>query len=270
MKLTNPDLSISDANALFQRIDQDGNHCISFIEFLAAALDPSEVDANEIKQAFRLIDREEKGYISRDDVWRILDTTNVQDLEALNTNHNNNYNKSSGTSTTAASYNSATGANNSGFHGGYGTGGGGGGGGGAYAEPHPYTHPQITLSSLGSAAGLVGPAGAFVAGLMTQTSRRSSSAGSLGSNLSSEAALEMRNKKLEQRIDEIMLQADVNNDGVIRLAPCFFFLFLFFVSYSILLKIIALNWSVTTSLCSRCRVEMQRTECWARIISILA
>lgn len=32
-------------------------------------------------QAFRLIDRDDKGYISREDVHRILCTTNVQDLE---------------------------------------------------------------------------------------------------------------------------------------------------------------------------------------------
>jgi hypothetical protein len=106
MKLTNPDLTSMQTNDLFQRIDQDGNHCISFIEFLAATLDPDDVDANELKQvrvhvglfqctcvpdlycaflpylqAFRLIDHENKGYISRDDVYRILCTTNVEDLE---------------------------------------------------------------------------------------------------------------------------------------------------------------------------------------------
>jgi hypothetical protein len=50
MKLMNPDLTSMQTNDLFQRIDQDGNHCISFIEFLAATLDPDDVDANELKQ----------------------------------------------------------------------------------------------------------------------------------------------------------------------------------------------------------------------------
>jgi len=50
MKLINPDLTQFQANTLFERIDQDENHCISFIEFLAATLDPREVDLREIKQ----------------------------------------------------------------------------------------------------------------------------------------------------------------------------------------------------------------------------
>lgn len=50
MRQLNPDLSMAQTNALFQRIDQDGNHTISFIEFLAAALDPKDVDRNEMKQ----------------------------------------------------------------------------------------------------------------------------------------------------------------------------------------------------------------------------
>lgn len=50
MKLMNPDLSAAQTNSLFERIDQDENHCISFIEFLAATLDPKEVDLREMKQ----------------------------------------------------------------------------------------------------------------------------------------------------------------------------------------------------------------------------
>lgn len=50
MQLMNPNLTAAQTNALFQRIDQDENHCISFIEFVAATLDPRDVDANEMKQ----------------------------------------------------------------------------------------------------------------------------------------------------------------------------------------------------------------------------
>lgn len=55
MKHMNPDLSSAQTNALFQRMDQDENHCISFIEFLAAALDPKDVDLNEMKQVRALV-----------------------------------------------------------------------------------------------------------------------------------------------------------------------------------------------------------------------
>lgn len=50
MKLMSPDLSSVQVGALFERIDQDENHCISFIEFLAATLDPKDVDLHETKQ----------------------------------------------------------------------------------------------------------------------------------------------------------------------------------------------------------------------------
>lgn len=50
MKLMSPDLSSVQVGSLFERIDQDENHCISFIEFLAATLDPKDVDLHETKQ----------------------------------------------------------------------------------------------------------------------------------------------------------------------------------------------------------------------------
>ena len=48
MKQLNPDMTPIQANAMFHRFDQDENLNISFIEFLAVALDPKEVDNNEL------------------------------------------------------------------------------------------------------------------------------------------------------------------------------------------------------------------------------
>lgn len=45
-----PDSSVSEVAALFDRTDQDGNRSISFIEFLAATLDPKDLEMHEIKQ----------------------------------------------------------------------------------------------------------------------------------------------------------------------------------------------------------------------------
>lgn len=207
MKLMNPDLSLTQTNSLFERIDQDENHCISFIEFLAATLDPKEVDVHEMKQAFRLIDRENKGYISRDDVWRILGTTNVEDFEQIqdqSKNNNNNANNSGTTSagltspalsqsssqtqaTGQAALSAATANHNTQTN-----------------NTHPVTHTNMNISMALSAAVGVG-------------SRRTLSINGSGrTQPSGEDLTDQRNRKLELRIDEIMEQADLNNDGVIR------------------------------------------------------
>lgn len=206
MKLMNPELTSTQTNDLFQRIDQDGNYCISFIEFLAAALDPAEVDASELKEAFRLIDHENKGYISREDVHRILCTTNVEDFEYAQEQ----------TRATAGAFICAlleafffsTSAE--------------------HHQSHFTDHSSYFVSAClqtghsGSYSTLVtashASAGAGFAGLSSNFTRRSSMEGS-GSGRSTQAmddAIELRSKRLEQRIDEIMEQADVNKDGVIR------------------------------------------------------
>mmetsp|Transcript_6780 Transcript_6780/g.10203 ORF Transcript_6780/g.10203 Transcript_6780/m.10203 type:complete len:675 (+) Transcript_6780:123-2147(+) len=72
---TEPSMPEEDINVLFDAIDQDGNGQISFLEFVAAMIDPREVDINEVNQAFRLLDLDNKGYITHADLYRLLATT---------------------------------------------------------------------------------------------------------------------------------------------------------------------------------------------------
>jgi calcium-dependent protein kinase len=46
----NPNMTKRDVDALFDAIDQDGNKQISFLEFVAAMVDPRDVDVKEINQ----------------------------------------------------------------------------------------------------------------------------------------------------------------------------------------------------------------------------
>ena len=55
-----PDL----ANQLFENIDANHDKQISFSEFLAATLDPREVQISELNKAYELLDSEKKGYIT--------------------------------------------------------------------------------------------------------------------------------------------------------------------------------------------------------------
>lgn len=50
IKATEPGMTDSDIDHLFEAIDQDGNQQISFLEFVAAMVDPREVDIGEINQ----------------------------------------------------------------------------------------------------------------------------------------------------------------------------------------------------------------------------
>jgi len=66
-------LSPEDADTLFQAIDVNNDRQISFTEFLAATLDPREVDVNELNKAFELLDIDKKGHITVSDLQRVLD-----------------------------------------------------------------------------------------------------------------------------------------------------------------------------------------------------
>jgi calcium-dependent protein kinase len=80
MKAVDPTLSQGDIKSLFDAMDLDGDGEVSFIEFVAATIDPREVDYQEMNQAFRLLDADGKGYITREDLHRVLDTSNKDDL----------------------------------------------------------------------------------------------------------------------------------------------------------------------------------------------
>jgi calcium-dependent protein kinase len=75
--MTETDVS-GDVNTLFDMIDIDGNNQISFLEFVAATIDPRSVDIQDLNHAFRLIDKEQKGYISLEDFQNILRTVSPQ------------------------------------------------------------------------------------------------------------------------------------------------------------------------------------------------
>ncbi len=72
MKSVSPDLSNNDIDQLFVAIDVDNDHQISFTEFLAATMDPREVDMDELSKAFKLLDVDNKGYLTTDDFYRVL------------------------------------------------------------------------------------------------------------------------------------------------------------------------------------------------------
>lgn len=74
MRMTEPNTTEDDANVIFDAIDQDNNQEISFLEFVASMIDSRNVNVNEINQAFNLLDKEGKGYISHKDLFRMLAT----------------------------------------------------------------------------------------------------------------------------------------------------------------------------------------------------
>ena len=74
MKTVDPTLSDTDIDVIFEAIDMDDNKEISFLEFVAATVDPREVDIQELNQAFRLLDRDGKGFITQEDLLRVMAT----------------------------------------------------------------------------------------------------------------------------------------------------------------------------------------------------
>lgn len=57
-------MSKETADKLFEAIDANHDEQISFSEFLAATLDPREVQIGELNKAFEMLDLEKKGYIT--------------------------------------------------------------------------------------------------------------------------------------------------------------------------------------------------------------
>jgi Ca2+-binding EF-hand superfamily protein len=67
-----PDLSTDELDQLFKAIDVDNDNTVSFTEFLAATIDPRSVNMEDLAKAFRLIDADNKGYITVEDICRVL------------------------------------------------------------------------------------------------------------------------------------------------------------------------------------------------------
>ena len=66
-----PELTQLDLEKLFNIIDYDKNQSISYTEFLAATLDPRELDIGELNKAFKLFDEDGNGYISKDEMRKV-------------------------------------------------------------------------------------------------------------------------------------------------------------------------------------------------------
>lgn len=68
-------LSEDDVDAVFNAIDVNGDNEISFTEFLAATLDPRDFDTMAINSAFEVLDVDKKGFITAEDMERVLAVT---------------------------------------------------------------------------------------------------------------------------------------------------------------------------------------------------
>lgn len=72
MQVLAPDLTTNDVMNLFDIIDIDNDGGISYTEFLAATLDPRGIDLVELSEAFNLMDADGNGYITVDEIRKVL------------------------------------------------------------------------------------------------------------------------------------------------------------------------------------------------------
>ena len=68
-------ISADESLEMFEAMDVNVSETVSFNEFVAATIDPREVDIKVINNVFRMMDVEEKGYIDQNDIIRLLVTT---------------------------------------------------------------------------------------------------------------------------------------------------------------------------------------------------
>lgn len=71
-------INVNDCNDMFDAMDVNMSETVTFNEFVAATIDPREVDIKVINNVFRIIDVKEKGYIDQEDLIRLLETTTDQ------------------------------------------------------------------------------------------------------------------------------------------------------------------------------------------------
>eukprot|EP00602_Paraphysomonas_sp_CaronLab_P000596 CAMPEP_0185023354 /NCGR_PEP_ID=MMETSP1103-20130426/6035_1 /TAXON_ID=36769 /ORGANISM="Paraphysomonas bandaiensis, Strain Caron Lab Isolate" /LENGTH=732 /DNA_ID=CAMNT_0027555911 /DNA_START=177 /DNA_END=2375 /DNA_ORIENTATION=+ len=70
-------LSEDDIDCIFKAVDANGDNQISFTEFLAATLDPRDFDIQALNTAFQILDTDQKGYITFNDMERVLSVTSA-------------------------------------------------------------------------------------------------------------------------------------------------------------------------------------------------
>jgi calcium-dependent protein kinase len=81
-----PELTVDDVDRLFDIVDIDKNQQISYTEFLVATMDPREVDIEEFNKAFRLLDEDGNGYITKDELRKVVKQMLQQAMENSNKN----------------------------------------------------------------------------------------------------------------------------------------------------------------------------------------
>jgi Ca2+-binding EF-hand superfamily protein len=52
-------------------VDANDDKAISFSEFVAATLDPKDIDLGELSAAFNLIDEDGNGYITANELYKV-------------------------------------------------------------------------------------------------------------------------------------------------------------------------------------------------------
>jgi calcium-dependent protein kinase len=78
-----PELSKQDIEYLFDIIDIDKDAGISYTEFLAATLNPRDIDVGDLNKAFKLMDTDGNGYITFDELINMLNVRPDTDDGAL-------------------------------------------------------------------------------------------------------------------------------------------------------------------------------------------
>jgi calcium-dependent protein kinase len=72
INIISPTLSFNDIQKIFEVIDFDGDKSISYTEFLAATLDPREIDIGDLNRAFSLMDQDGNGFITFNEIRKVL------------------------------------------------------------------------------------------------------------------------------------------------------------------------------------------------------
>jgi calcium-dependent protein kinase len=73
-----PKLTAKVVDSKFDRVDQEGNGLVSFLEFVAAVLDVKELSKEQLNYAFHSLDEGSKGFITEEDIKRVLITNNTK------------------------------------------------------------------------------------------------------------------------------------------------------------------------------------------------
>jgi hypothetical protein len=68
LNVITPELSDDDIRRVFHAVDINGDNQITYTEFLAATMDPLELDVGAVSRAFQLMDVNNDGYITAEEL----------------------------------------------------------------------------------------------------------------------------------------------------------------------------------------------------------